>query len=62
MPHKIPGKVWVPAWTLHDEEKSFKERILNKMVGSSGSKKQVKQRKVDLKTKVIANEQLLAEL
>ena len=23
MPHKIPGKVWVPAWTLHDEEKSF---------------------------------------
>ena len=62
MPHKIPGKVWVPAWTLHDEEKSFEERILNKMVSSSGSKKQVKRRKFDLKTKVITNDQLLAEL
>ena len=62
MPHKIPGKVWVPARILHDEEKSFEERILNKMVGSSGSKKQVKQRKIDLKTKVITNDQLLAQL
>ena len=62
MPHKIPGKVWVPAWTLHDEEKSFEERILNKMVSSSGSKKQVKRRKFDLKTKLITNDQLLAEL
>ena len=35
---------------------------LNKMVGSSGSSKQVKQRKIDLKTKVITNNQLLAEL
>ena len=57
MPHKIPGKVWVPAWTLQDEEKSFEKRILNKMVGSSGSKKQVKLRKIDLKTKVITNDQ-----
>ena len=62
VPHKIPGKKWVPAWTLHDEEKSFEERILNKMVSSSGSKKQVKRRKFDLKTKVITNDQLLAEL
>ena len=42
MPHKIPGKVWVPAWTLYDEGKSFEERILNKVVGSSSSRKQVK--------------------
>ena len=35
---------------------------LNKMVGSSGSSKQVKQRKIDLKTKVITNNQLLTEL
>ena len=61
MPHKIPGKVWVPAWTFHDEEKSFEERILNKLVGSSGSKKQVKWRKIDLKTKLITNYQSLAE-
>ena len=32
------------------------------MVGSSSSKKQVKRRKIDLKTKVITNDQLLAEL
>ena len=38
------------------------KRILNKMVGSSGSKKQVKRRKIDLKTTVITNNQLLAEL
>ena len=62
MPHKIPDQVWVPAWTLHDEEKSFEERILNKMVSSSGFKKQVKRRKINLKTKVITNDQLLAEL
>ena len=62
MPQKIPGKVWVPAWTLQDEEKSYEERILNKMVHSSGSKNQVKQRKIDLKIKVITNDQLPAEL
>ena len=60
--HKIPGKVWVRAWILQDERKSFEIRILNKMVRSSSSKKQVKRRKVDLKTKVITNNQLLLQL
>ena len=32
------------------------------MVGPSDSKKQVKRRKIDLKTKVITNDQLMAEL
>ena len=62
MPHKIPDKVWVPAWTLHDEEKSFEERILNQVVGSSSFKKQVKRRKIYLKAKEITNNQLLPEL
>ena len=62
MLHKIPGKVWVPAWTLHDEEKSFEERILNQVVGSSSFKKQVKRRKIYLKAKEITNNQLLPEL
>ena len=62
MPHKIPGKVWVPAWTLYDEGKSFEERILNKVVGSSSSKKQVKRRKIYFKAKVITSNQLLPEL
>ena len=32
------------------------------MVGPSDSKRQVKWRKIDLKTKVITNDQLMAEL
>ena len=54
--------MWVRAWTLQDEGESFEIRILNKMVRSSSSKKQVKRRKVDLKTKVITNNQLLLQL
>ena len=27
MPHKIPGKVWVPAWTLHNEEELRRENF-----------------------------------
>ena len=60
--HKIPSKGWVRAWALQDEGKSFKIRISNEKVRSSSSKKQVKRRKVDLKTNVITINQLLVEL
>ena len=62
---KVPGKVWVPGWCLQDEpaksDKSLEEIILDKMKGKS-SNPAAKRRKVDLKTKVISNEELLNDL
>ena len=54
MPPQIPGKTWVPAWTLRDN-KSFSELVLNKMKGSP-EKMPVKCKKIDKKTKVITDE------
>ena len=51
MPPSIPGKVWVPTWTLRDK-KSFSELVLDKMKGPT-NKPPSKRRKVDRKTAVI---------
>ena len=46
MPLSIPGKMWVPAWTLRDN-KSFSELVLDKMKGATN--KPLKKKKSGLK-------------
>ena len=62
---KVPGKIWVPGRFLIDEppstDQSFESLILDKMKGPT-TKPAVKRRKCNLKTRVITNQQLLAEL
>ena len=53
MPPNIPGKIWVPAWTLR-ENKSFSELVLDKMKGPT-NKPPTKRRKVDRKTAIITD-------
>ena len=53
MPPNIPGKIWVPAWTLR-ENKSFSELVLDKMKGPT-NKPPTKRRKVDQKTAIITD-------
>ena len=62
---KVPRKILVPGRFLIDEppstDQSFESLILDKMKGPT-TKPAVKRRKCDLKTRVITNQQLLAEL
>ena len=60
MPPQIPGKTWVPAWTLRDN-KPFSELVLDKMKGPT-EKPPVKRRKMDKKTKVITDEVYAQEI
>ena len=73
-PVTIPGKVWVPVWSLQDEapnimtstssthsNKSFEDILLDKIKGPK-EKPVKKRRKIDLKTKVISDEAYLAEI
>ena len=60
MPRNIPGKIWVPAWTLR-ENKSFSELVLDKMKGST-NKPPTKRRKVDEKTAVITDPEYAEKL
>ena len=53
MPPNIPGKIWVPVWTLR-ENKSFSELVLDKMKGPT-NKPPTKRRKVDRKTAIITD-------
>lgn len=57
-PPAIPGKVWVPVWSLQDPPSSFEEKILEKVKGPSNQPAK-KRRKVDYKTKVITSQQYL---
>ena len=60
MPPNIPGKIWVPAWTL-PENKSFSELVLDKMNGPT-NKPPTKRRKVDWKTAVITDPEYAKKL
>ena len=60
MPPQIPGKTWVPAWTLRDN-KPFSELVLDKMKEPT-EKPPVKRRKMDKKTKVITDEVYAQEI
>ena len=60
MPPSIPGKIWVPAWTLRDN-KSFSELVLDKMKGPT-NKPPTKRRKVDRKTTVITYPEYVEKL
>ena len=60
MPANIPGKIWVPAWTLQ-ENKSFSELVLDKMKGPT-NKPPTKRRKVDRKTAVISDPEYAEKL
>ena len=60
MPPSIPGKIWVPAWTLQDN-KSFSELVLDKMKGHT-NKPPTKRRKVDRKTAVITDPEYAEKL
>ena len=66
-PPLIPGKIWVPVWSLQDPptievtNKSFEEIVLDKIKGPV--EKPVKtRRKVHMKTKILTDEEYLAEL
>ena len=56
----IPGKIWVPAWTLRDN-KSFSELALDKMKGPT-NKPPTKRRKMDRKTAVITDPEYAEKL
>ena len=60
MPPSIPGKIWVPAWTLRDT-KSFSELVLDKMKGPT-NKPPTKRRKVDRKTAVVTYPEYVGKL
>ena len=67
-PVNVPGHKWVPVWSLQKIEEpksnnqtntSFAKAILNKMKGCVDNPAPVKQRKVDMTTKVISNKAYL---
>ena len=60
MPPSIPGKIWVPAWTLRGN-KSFSELVLDKMKGPI-NKPPTKRRKMDRKTAVITDPEYAEKL
>ena len=64
MPDPVPGKVWVPAWTLQtpSQDKLFEELVLNKIKGTTGAPKSKKRKKVDSSTKIITTEKYLEEI
>ena len=56
VPTPVPGKLWVPVWSLEDSitpesNKSSEELVLDKMKGPTG-KLPAKRQKVDLKAVV----------
>ena len=60
MPPIIPGKIWVPPWTLRGN-KSFSELVLDKMKGPI-NKPPTKRRKMDRKTAVITDPEYAEKL
>ena len=67
-PVNVPGHKWVPVWSLQKIEQpksnnqtntSFAEAILNKMKGHVDKSARVKQRNLDMTTKVISDEAYL---
>ena len=65
VPVTIPGKRWVPVWSLQREDtamaKSFDELLLDKMKGPT-NKPAAKRKRCDFKTKVVTDETYVAEL
>ena len=70
-PVNVSGHKWVPVWSLQKIEEpksnnetntSFAEAILNKMKGRVDKPAPLKQRKVDMTTKVISNQAYLETL
>lgn len=61
-PPPVPGKSWVPAWTLQtDVNKSFQELVLDKIKGPQ-EKKPIQRKKVDATTRVITEKQYVEKL
>ena len=64
-PVTIPGKTWIPVWTLQDEKpshsKSFDEIVLDKMKGPT-EKPIVNRKKCDFKTKIVTDSSYVDEI
>lgn len=68
-PPPIKGKVWVRGWTLIDapkqqevRERSFEDRVLDRMKGPQVKKAPQPRKKINKKTKVLTDQAYLGEL